>query len=97
MRTKYIFISLVLFTMLACKKNRTCECTYQQKITVTDTFGKVVSKTELEPTKSTREFKDVNKRTVNTLCASYTNSYETNNINGTISTSVNETVCNIKN
>lgn len=96
MKLKFIFTSLVLFSMLACKKNRTCECTYQQKITVTDSFGNVVSKTELEPTKSKREFKNVNKRTAKTLCTSITNSYESHNPNGTISLSEYETICDIK-
>ncbi len=96
MKTKNILSCLALLTMLGCKKNRMCECTYQQKIIVNDSFGNVVSKTELEPSKSTREYKDVNKQKINTLCASYTNSFTTHNTNGTISTNVNETICHIK-
>ena len=96
MKIKRTFTLIILFSVFACKKNRTCECTYQQTITVNDSFGNVISKTELEPTKSTREYKNVSKQSLNILCASYTNSYTTYNLNNTINTNVNETRCELK-
>lgn len=96
MSGKLFLGAIILLALCACKKNRTCECSYIQTFTNFDSSGVVINNFESSTTNSKREYKNVKKGTVKILCNNFTNTQESTNPNGTKSVVVNETNCVIK-
>jgi len=87
-------MSILLFVGVACKKERTCECTTTSSSSFTDANG-VTNTTTNEPQKTTVVYKDVKKSDLETTCGD--SKYDSKNSNGqTTNTYVSETKCEIK-
>lgn len=99
-KINFLFMALSCLISIACKKDRTCECTSSSSITSSDGQVYVMTPGTDATTSSSIVYKNVKRSEMKSLCgdAKYINISSSSNSNGSSTTLTQETIskCHLK-